>query len=97
MSTKEIILHSIAPVLPWLLVVLVLFILFALAYIFKKLSAPRAEAEQARQALDLEVSLIGKLFRLGRRKTDAVAAVQDPNALTISRPIPAVPPPETKP
>lgn len=93
------ILKALAPVLPWVFVLLVVFVLFSIVYLFRKLSGPRAEAEAARQAIELELSLFSKIFRLGRRKTDPVVAQPpgDPNALTISRPIPAVPPPDKKP
>lgn len=90
------ILKSLLPVLPYVFVALVLFILFAVVYLFRKFSGSREEAESARQAVELELSMFSKLLRLGRRKTDPVVAVEDPNKLTISRPIPAVPPPEKK-
>lgn len=93
---KEILLKAIAPVLPWLLVIVVLFAMFVVVFLFRKFSGTRDEAEQARRAVELELSLFGRLGRLFRRKTDVVVATtsEDPNALTISRPIPAVPPPE---
>lgn len=81
------------------LVLLALF-LAVLVFLFRKFSGTPAEQERTRQAVELELSLLeklGRLVRFGRRKTDTVAAVVDQNELTISRPIPAVPPLERKP
>lgn len=84
------ILDALVPVLPWVFVALVAFVLFAAVYLFRKFSGPPAEAESTRRALELEMSFFSKVLRLGRRKTDPVV---DANALTISKPIPAVLPP----
>lgn len=91
--------QAILPVIPYLFVLLVGFALFVIVFLFRKLSGTRAEAESTRRALELELSFLGKIGRLFRRKTDVVVAgtTEDPNKLTISRPIPAVPPPEREP
>lgn len=77
--------------------VLLALALAALVYLFRKFSGSRDEAESARRAVELELSLLGRLGRLFRRRTDVVVAgtTEDPNALTISKPIPAVPPPKS--
>lgn len=90
----ETILKSLLPVLPYVFVGSVLFAVFVAIYLFRKFSGSAAEAENTRRAVELELSFFSKLIRLGRRKTDPVVAVEDQNKLTISRPIPAVPPPE---